>query len=71
MMALFGLTETLLDPPCPGAFIDAYRIIFDDPESPELRQIAGALECSPKALKKRITAYLSKMDFPTTKKTKH
>jgi hypothetical protein len=60
-LALFGLTETIIDPPCPVVFAAAWKIIST--ESVELKRIATTLEIDFRTLQKDIFKYLKSRGF--------
>lgn len=69
-LALFGLTEALLDPPGDKIFLEAYRIIFDV-TSDEMKQLAALLEVDPTELQNQIFAHLERAGFPCASPVKH
>lgn len=69
-LALVGLLETLLNPPCPKLFFEAHRIIFNI-ETVEFKTIADFLETDPKALQEKAFACLTEKGFPVNVETKH
>jgi len=69
-LALFGLTEALLDPPCRKVFLEAHRIIFDV-ESVELKKIAALLKIDTAVLQKNTFSYLTRAGFSCDPAVKH
>jgi hypothetical protein len=59
-LALFGLTEALIDPPSKAIFDAAWRVVFT-PDSDALQKIAAMLDVDLEILQKNTRAYLVQM----------